>query len=290
MVEEPIPTRNHPSRFGILKYAYPVISRRAGGVSIGINLSPNHECTFRCLYCQVPSFCAADKAKPREVDTELLTEELRFIAHTVLTGSLFDAERFRHVPQESRVLRDFALSGDGEPTLSPSFPDAVATLVKVRRELALDSLKLVLITNATRLNEPEVQKSLELLMNNGGEIWAKLDAGTQDDYLRINRSSVPFDRILSNIEETARRWPIWIQTMALRQSGRTPEVHEFDSYCQRVQTLLAAGAKIRGIQLYTVARTPADPAVNALTDEEMDALAAQIKRQTGLLIRVYYSK
>ena len=38
-----------------LTYVYPVVSRRAGGVSVGINLSPNNACNWRCVYCQVPN-------------------------------------------------------------------------------------------------------------------------------------------------------------------------------------------------------------------------------------------
>ena len=37
-----------------MTYVYPVVSRRAGGVSIGINLNPNNACNWRCVYCQVP--------------------------------------------------------------------------------------------------------------------------------------------------------------------------------------------------------------------------------------------
>jgi wyosine [tRNA(Phe)-imidazoG37] synthetase (radical SAM superfamily) len=38
-----------------MKYIYPVVSRRAGGVSIGINLNVNNACNWRCVYCQVPN-------------------------------------------------------------------------------------------------------------------------------------------------------------------------------------------------------------------------------------------
>jgi wyosine [tRNA(Phe)-imidazoG37] synthetase (radical SAM superfamily) len=37
-----------------LTYVYPVVSRRAGGVSVGINLNVNNACNWRCIYCQVP--------------------------------------------------------------------------------------------------------------------------------------------------------------------------------------------------------------------------------------------
>ena len=38
-----------------MKYIYPVVSRRAGGVSIGINLNTNNACNWACIYCQVPN-------------------------------------------------------------------------------------------------------------------------------------------------------------------------------------------------------------------------------------------
>ena len=37
-----------------MTYVYPVVSRRAGGVSVGINLNPNNACNWACVYCQVP--------------------------------------------------------------------------------------------------------------------------------------------------------------------------------------------------------------------------------------------
>ena len=44
---------SHPRSFAENLYVYPVLSRRAGGISIGINLNRNQFCNFRCIYCQV---------------------------------------------------------------------------------------------------------------------------------------------------------------------------------------------------------------------------------------------
>jgi hypothetical protein len=41
----------------------------------------------------------------------------------------------------------------------------------------LDALKIVLITNGSRLFHPPAWQTLEVLAANNGEIWAKLDAG-----------------------------------------------------------------------------------------------------------------
>jgi DNA repair photolyase len=55
--ETPPPTAlsetRHPRRFRRNRYVYAVLSRRSGGVSVGVNLSPARRCNFHCLYCQV---------------------------------------------------------------------------------------------------------------------------------------------------------------------------------------------------------------------------------------------
>ncbi|MEK9653777.1 MAG: radical SAM protein, partial [Betaproteobacteria bacterium] len=48
-------TENHDRDLRGYKYVYPVVSRRAGGLSVGINLNTNNACNWRCIYCQVPN-------------------------------------------------------------------------------------------------------------------------------------------------------------------------------------------------------------------------------------------
>ena len=76
---------------------------------------------------------------------------------------------------------------------------------EVRRRHRLDDVKLVLITNASLFHRPQVRRALETLDANGGEIWAKLDAGTEDYYAQVNRSAVPWRQILDNLREAAAR-------------------------------------------------------------------------------------
>lgn len=66
---------NHNRNLTGLTYVYPVLSRRAGGLSIGINFNTNNACNWRCIYCQVPEL--KNGAAP-EIDLNLLASELRF--------------------------------------------------------------------------------------------------------------------------------------------------------------------------------------------------------------------
>lgn len=288
------PTQDHPSFYGKQLIVYPVVSRRSGGVSIGINLSPSKACSFACIYCQVQVQRNKEKGFLAQISPETdlasLESELRSTVQIVADGSLFQESRFFETPPEKRILRDFAFSGDGEPTLSPQFAEAADITARLRKELALDAVKLVLITNATALTRPGAVAGCDILAANNGEIWAKLDAGTEDVYRRMNRSEVPFSTVLQNIEFAAKRWPVKIQTMFLASGGVRPAESEIDAYTSAIGRILQNGGRLLGVQLYTVARKPVDSSVSALTNDEMDELAFKVRQKTGLTTEVFYSR
>ena len=257
-------------------YCYPVISRRSRGVSLGVNLSPHRACNFDCVYCEV------DRIRPprrRDVDLDQLVRELAALMDLVVSGGLYGLSPFDSARPEQRRLNDIAFSGDGEPTMAREFAECVERLAKLKREKGLHDCKLVLITDATLLQAPGVARGLEILMLNQGEIWAKLDGGTETHYREINRSRVPFPTILGNLAATARRWPITIQTLFLEWRGQEPSTAEVEAYIGRLQSILAQGGQLRGLQLYSVARATADAEARPLSPPALDRLASHVKRE-----------
>lgn len=274
----------HPRDFERQTYVYPVLSRRARGISIGVNLSPGKNCDFDCVYCQV------DRSAPgrfEKIDLGLLAKELDATVDRAVSGTLFESPRFANTPAAMRRLNDIALSGDGEPTLSPDFEAAVDVCAEVRRRRGLDALKLVLITNAAGFHREPVRRALAVLDRNHGEIWAKLDAGTEAYYRRVNRSAVPFDRILANLAEAASVRPIVIQTLLARLDGEPPSDAELAAYCRRLREIVAAGGRIQAVQVHTLARRPAEAWVAPLGDQELDAVGGRIREETGLSVEVF---
>lgn len=267
-------------------YCYPVISRRSRGLSLGVNLNPDKICNFDCVYCEVDRLT---EPKRRDLDPDLLTQELSLLLDLATSGEIYAIPPFDSARPEQRRLNDIALSGDGEPTTAREFPDVIARIAALKQDRGLDLVKLVLITDSSRLQAPEVVRGLETLMANQGEIWAKLDAGTEAFYQEICRTKVPFDRILDNLLATARRWPILIQTLFLSWNGAGPSAAEFEAYCGRLESILAQGGQLQAIQLYTVARPTPEPEARPLPRLEMDALAASLRsRLPGLVVEVYY--
>ena len=151
-------TINHSRNTAGLKYIYPVLSRRAGGLSIGVNLNTNNACNWRCIYCQVPELKLG--AAP-ELDFKLLENELRLFLADVLHGDFYD--RFQ-VDKDKRCIKDIAISGNGEPTSLRNFADVIALIGTVASEIGvLPASHFVLITNGSLMHQFKVRQGLELL-------------------------------------------------------------------------------------------------------------------------------
>ncbi|HAB15902.1 MAG TPA: radical SAM protein [Verrucomicrobiota bacterium] len=276
--------QDHSRVFQDLTFVYPVISRRSRGLSIGINLNPDKRCNFDCVYCEV------DRRTPgpaKSVNLDQLRDELRWLIRYSLEGGLATQPKFQEVPDLTKVIRDIAFSGDGEPTMIPNFDACVQLVVDTKRELGLAKAKLVLITDCAGLDKASVRAGLALMDADQGEIWCKLDAGTEAYYRLVNRSFVQFDRILKNITETARVRPIVIQSLFLRIHGATMPAAEVDAYCGRLNDIRALGGAIREVHAYTIARPTPEPWATKLTREELEQMAATIRAKTGLPVDVF---
>ncbi|MBI1325837.1 radical SAM protein [bacterium] len=276
---------DHKRTFRENTYVYSVVSRRSRGVSIGVNLNPDKICNFDCIYCQVDRKTAA---VTRFVDVEMILSELAAMIDLVETDELFEEPEFRHVPEPLRRLNDIAFSGDGEPTTAREFDEIVRRVADLKRDKGLDHVKMVLITNATMFHRPKVKEALETLDANNGEIWAKLDAGTEPYYKRIDKSLIPFSRVLANIRDAATVRPLVIQSLFMNVDGQAPTPDEIDAYCDRLQEVLDDGGKIDRVQVYTVARKPPVDYVTPLKRAELDRIAEHVAARLPVPVERFY--
>lgn len=274
---------DHSRRWRENRYVYPVISRRSRGLSIGVNLSPTKACTFDCVYCSV------DRTVPGSgpgADLPTLERELGELLSQATSGALYADGPLAQTPPELRRLNDVAFSGDGEPTAAPEFPAALRLAAEALERRGLDA-RLVVITNATLLDKPRVAEALAAVPAGRLEIWAKLDAGSPGHYARVDRSRVPFERILANLLAAGRARPLVLQSMFMRLQGQPPTDAEVDAWVARVKELAEAGCRIERVQVYTAARRTAEAYVAPLEDEALDAIAARV-RELGLAADTYY--
>ena len=271
--------QDHARHFGDFTFVYPVISRRSRGLSIGINLNPDKVCNFDCIYCEVDRKIPG---KVSQIDLSQLRDELIAMNRFARDGGLAKEPKFDQVPWLTRTIKDFAFSGDGEPTLIHNFDECVRVVAEVKQSEGLASTKIVLITDAAGLDKTSVRRGLEIMDANQGEIWAKLDAGTENYFRQVNRTNVRFDRILTNLLETARTRSIIIQSLFLKLDGHLIPRGELTAYCDRLNELRAAGAQIKEIHAYTVARPTPEESATKLSATELENIAAEIRTKTTL--------
>ncbi len=265
-----------------LRYVYPVVSRRAGGVSIGVNLNPNNACNWRCIYCQVPDL---KRGTAPPVDMALLERELRGFLHELLHGDFMQ----QRVPEDARRINDIALSGNGEPTSAEEFAQVISLLGKLKQELLLpDDLKLVLITNGSLLYRGSVQQGLREMAKLKGEVWFKLDRASEAGMMLVNDTRTTLAKVRENLCAAISLCPTWLQTCWFALDDKPPGLQEEDDYLEFLGALLRDGIKPQGVLLYGLARPSmqAEAArLSALSVEQLESFAARI-RALGVAVKV----
>lgn len=265
------------------RFVYVVVSARARGLSVGINMTPDKNCNFDCVYCEVPR--NGDKGEAR-LDVGEMAAELKRTLIFVRAGRLRERPWYHALPDELLQLRHVALSGDGEPTLSPDFSAALQGVVHVRALSDLPFFKLVLITNATGLDRPQVQQGLRHFTRSD-EVWAKLDGGTQAYLNKVNRSHVPLDKILSNILMLGRQRPVVIQSLFPAIREEEPSLEEIEQYARRLLELKNAGAQISLVQIYSASRPSFNSTSGHLPLKVLSRIAHTVRQMAGLPTEVF---
>lgn len=263
-----------------MTYVYPVVSRRAGGVSVGINLNPNNACNWRCIYCQVPDL---KRGGPPPIDLARLEAELREMLSQLYAGDFLE----RHAPPEAQRVVDIAFSGNGEPTSAPEFSEAVTRVIRVLDEFALpEPPQLRLITNGSLIGRGGVQKGIATLGQRGGEVWFKLDAVGLSAMQRINGVAVSPGTVLRRLRTCGSLCPTWVQTCVFALDGEPPAAEACDSY---LELLSKAADSLAGVHLYGLARPSRQPEaarLTALPAAWLERQAASIREKTGLNVRI----
>jgi wyosine [tRNA(Phe)-imidazoG37] synthetase (radical SAM superfamily) len=273
----------YPRDFLNNSFVYLTISPRARGLSIGVNLNPDARCNFDCLYCDVNrSVERIDSI----INCEIAGQELERTLALVQSHALKQQAPYATLPDDLLQLRHVALSGDGEPTTSPHFLETVETVVHIRARGLFPFFKIVLITNGSSLDLPEVQAGL-CLFTPKDEIWAKLDAGTQEYMETVNRSDVPLQKILSNILLTARKRPVIIQSLFSAIDGIAPPQDEIKEYAERLRQLKLQGADIPLVQIYSATRPTATERVQHLPLRGISGIASLVRSISGLRAEVF---
>jgi wyosine [tRNA(Phe)-imidazoG37] synthetase (radical SAM superfamily) len=273
----------YPRNFLNNRFVYVVISPRAGGLSVGINMSPDKRCEFDCAYCEINR---KEPGTESVLRMDVMTGELTQTLDLIHQGRLREWSTYRNIPDELLQLRHVALSGDGEPTLSPHFVEVIQAIIHIRALGHFPFFKAVLITNGIGLDTAEVKNGLGFLTKQD-EVWAKLDAGTQAWMDKVNRGQVSLEKVLSNILNLAKQRPVIIQSLFPMLNGVEPPDEEILQYAQRLKDLREAGAQISLIQIYSATRPTLHSEYGHLPLRSLSRIAHTVRQISGLRAEVF---
>ncbi len=250
---------NHNRDSAGLTYVYPVVSRRAGGISVGINFNPNNACNWRCLYCQVPGL---KRGGAPDLDRTKLGTELTGLLRQLASGEFY--RRFE-VPRDYQGLRDIAISGNGEPTTLKDFDQVISAIANILDDFPITAaIAKVIISNGSMLQRATVQAGMSSWRQTGGEIWFKLDRATSEGLRRINGTSMTPRQVMENLEIAASLCPVRIQTSLFTLDGRPPSPLESQAYLDFLADALRKGIALQEVMLYGLARPSMQPEANRL--------------------------
>jgi wyosine [tRNA(Phe)-imidazoG37] synthetase (radical SAM superfamily) len=271
----------YPRDFLQNQFVYLVISPRAKGLSIGINMHPIVRCNFHCLYCEVER---GQPARASLLNTDRMGAELEATLRMIDAGWLRHLPRYANLPEDMLQVRHITLSGDGEPTLAEQFVEAVGAVAHIRAVNRF--FKIVLVTNSTALDSVRVRDGLRFFTRED-EVWAKLDGGT-DAYIRkVNGSTVPLQKILSNILMIGQQRPVVIQSLFPAINGEPPSDFEIEEYAHRLKELKEQGAEIPQVQIYSATRPMALAGCSHLPLRTLSRIAQTVRKVSGLRAEVF---
>ncbi len=272
---------DHSRELSGLKYIYSVISRRVGGLSIGVNLNVNNACNWQCIYCEIPNLT---RGTPPPIELDVLEQELRFFLNEIINGDYME----KNVSLEDRHLKDIAFSGNGEPTSAEEFPEVISIVKKLLEEFnLLHKIKIRLITNGSLMHQASVIKSVEMLKEMNGEVWFKVDAATEESIKTINQVNLKPHQILERLKNSANVCPTFVQTCIFSINGNGPSEKDINAYIELINEVKS---NIQGVHLYGLARPSLQPQAKNLgrIDEEVLQDIAKELRSLNITTTVSY--
>jgi wyosine [tRNA(Phe)-imidazoG37] synthetase (radical SAM superfamily) len=185
------------------------------------------------------------------------------------------AEALEIYDVDRELLDHITFSGNGEATLHPEFRRAVDVITAFRNRSAPQA-KTAILSNSSQVHRPEIREAILKLDRR----LMKIDAGDQATFSRVNRppAQFSFDAMVSGLKALGD-----FETQTIFVDGSISNSHD-----SAVKSWLGVMLELKpqAVQIYTLARPPADSELKAVSRERMNAIFLQAKK-AGLRVTLY---
>lgn len=245
----------------------PIHSRRLG-TSLGINLMPDDGkiCSFDCLYCEAGYNAQGHGTTGMPARDDVAAKLEKKLAEMLNSGERLDVITF---------------SGNGDPTLHPDFKGIIDDTVALRDKY-FPAVKISVLSNATRLGNPDVAHALRKVDNN----ILKLDSAIPSTVLALDRPAPGYDLEATIAYIASFGKQAIVQTMICR--GEHDGIAVGNTGEAEINALIEAYRRIgpQEIMLYTIDRPTPETKLCKVPREELETIAGRIIDATGIPVQV----
>ena len=240
----------------------PVKSRRLG-VSLGINLLPvtKKMCNYNCIYCE----CGLTSTNYIFVEDMPLRKEVR----SELEKKLLEMKG------NNQHLDVITFAGNGEPTLSPDFPQIIDDTIKLRDNIFPEA-KIAVLSNATTIKNSKIRNALLKVDQN----ILKLDSVNDNTVNLINKPNNKFYSTAKKVQNLKKfNGQLIIQTLFLRGISEGQKID--NTSAEELSEWVKAIDEIRPseVMIYTISRdTPAGSKLEKIPLDELNSIAQMINK------------
>lgn len=246
----------------------PIHSRRLGS-SLGVNLSPvdGKLCSFDCIYCEA-GYNSQGVGKAGVPSRETVKKAL--------------SKKLKDMKEKGEPLDVITFSGNGEPTVHPSFKEIIRDTLMLR-DRYFPEVKVSVLTNSSFLGNKKVVEALKMVDSNLLKLDSAIPSTMRLINAPVNPNVVP-DGIIEDIKQF--NGQCIIQTMLLRGEHNGKVVDNTTD--KEIEALIEAYKEIkpRMVMIYSIDRKTPEQNLQKVEKEELDRIAQRI-REAGIEVEAY---
>lgn len=232
------------------------------GAAIGVNLlgTTQKVCTFDCPYCDLGrTTLRLNKLK----DSTLLPTAAEIEAE--FTAAL------KKIHASGPAIDSILVSGNGEPTAHPDFPEIAKILVKAR-DLWQPGKKLILFSNGSTLDNRKVADAA----NSFDERIVKLDCGSEKLFKAVNAplSRANLARVITGIGKLK---DVTVQSLFFTGTVENISKADVDDWLEVIAII-----KPKAVHLHGLSRKPATEGLVPVDEDTLYAIASRLERKTSI--------
>lgn len=232
------------------------------GSNLGVNIlgTGPKVCSFNCPYCDL----GATELRLNRLKTDIPLPTLQEIDQSV-------REAFQKIHASGPAVEGICLSGNGEPTLHPDFPDVVKRLIEARN-LWMPGKKISLFTNGASLDRRKIAEAANLL----DERLVKIDAGGEKLFKLVN---APLSRtnLARVIAGTRKLKDVIVQSMFFQGTITNTSPTDLDEWIEVI-----AMVKPKSVHLFGLSRSPAQAGLVRCDEDTLYGIASRLERKTQI--------